>query len=190
MSTAALLKHADITEKIIGIFYDVYNELGYGFLESVYEESLVIALHHAGLTSSRQVALPVWFRGHKVGDFRADLLVENSVLLELKSARSLEPAHEAQLLHYLKSTEVEVGMLLNFGVRPQVRRLVFDNKRKKIREDPRKSAKIRGRGLRMRISFGFDSHLGVRPQVRRLVFGNERKKISEYPRKSVAGVSA
>src|SRR6202142_665335 len=79
------------------------------------------------------------FRGHKVGEFRADLLVEGSVLLELKSARSLEPAHEAQLLHYLKSTEVEVGMLLNFGARPQFRRLLFDNERKKIRENPWKS---------------------------------------------------
>jgi GxxExxY protein len=139
MSAEIVLKHADVTEKIIGIFYDVYNELGYGFLECVYEESLVIALQEAGLTANRQIPLPVWFRGHKVGEFRADLLVENCVLLELKSARSLDPAHEAQLLHYLKSTEVEVGMLLNFGARPQFRRLLFDNERKKIRENPWKS---------------------------------------------------
>jgi GxxExxY protein len=139
MSTEAGLKHADVTEKIIGIFYDVYNELGYGFLECVYEESLVIALYEAGLTANRQVPLPVWFRGHKVGEFRADLLVENCVLLELKTARSLDTAHEAQLLHYLKSTEIEVGMLLNFGSRPQFRRLLFDNERKKIRENPWKS---------------------------------------------------
>jgi GxxExxY protein len=139
MSSEAGLKHAELTEKIIGIFYDVYNELGYGFLECVYEESLVIALREAGLAATRQVALPVWFRGHKVGEFRADLLVENNVLLELKSARSLEPAHEAQLLHYLKSTEVEVGMLLNFGARPQFRRLLFDNERKKIRGNSWKS---------------------------------------------------
>jgi GxxExxY protein len=139
MSAAPLLKHADVTEKIIGIFYDVYNELGYGFLECVYEESLAIALHQAGLTANRQIPLPVWFRGHKVGEFRADLLVENCVLLELKAARSLDPAHEAQLLHYLKSTEVEIGMLLNFGTRPQFRRLIFDNDRKKIRGNPWKS---------------------------------------------------
>jgi GxxExxY protein len=137
--SAESLKHAHLTEKIIGIFYDVYNELGYGFLECVYEESLVIALQEARLTANRQIPLPVWFRGHKVGEFRADLIVENSVLLELKSARSLEPAHEAQLLHYLKSTEIEVGMLLNFGARPQFRRLLFDNERKKIRENPWKS---------------------------------------------------
>jgi GxxExxY protein len=139
MSAEVVLKHADVTEKIIGIFYDVYNELGYGFLECVYEESLVIALQEAGLMANRQIPLPVWFRGHKVGEFRADVLVENCVLLELKSARSLDPAHEAQLLHYLKSTEVEIGMLLNFGARPQFRRLLFDNERKKIRENPWKS---------------------------------------------------
>jgi len=139
MSAEATLKHAEVTEKIIGIFYDVYNELGYGFLECVYEESLVIALRQAGLAVSRQVPLPVWFRGHKVGEFRADLLVENNVLVELKSARSLDNTHEAQLLHYLKSTEVEVGMLLNFGARPQFRRLLFDNERKKIRGNSWKS---------------------------------------------------
>jgi GxxExxY protein len=139
MSTEVVLKHADVTEKIIGTFYEVYNELGYGFLECVYEESLAIALHQAGLAANRQIPLPVWFRGHKVGEFRADLLVETCVLLELKSARSLDPAHEAQLLHYLKSTEVEIGMLLNFGTRPQFRRLIFDNERKKIRENPWKS---------------------------------------------------
>jgi len=139
MSALATLKHADVTEKIIGVFYDVYNELGYGFLECVYEESLSIALQEAGLRANRQIPLPVWFRGHKVGEFRADMLVENCVLLELKSARSLDPAHEAQLLHYLKSTEVEIGMLLNFGARPQFRRLIFDNGRKKIRENPWKS---------------------------------------------------
>src|SRR5208337_4087715 len=135
-SAHATLKHAELTEKIIGIFYDVYNELGYGFLESVYEESLVIALRQAGLVVDRQVPLPVWFRKHRVGDFRADLIVENGVLLELKSARLLTADHEAQLLHYLKSTEVEIGLLLNFGIRPQFRRLIFDNDRKKIRENP------------------------------------------------------
>ena len=95
-------KHGELTEKIIGIFYDVYNELGYGFLESVYEESLVIALRDTGLSIERQVAIPVWFRGHEVGRFRGDILVEGTVLLELKSARVLETSNEAQLLHYLE----------------------------------------------------------------------------------------
>jgi len=130
------LKYAQLTEKIIGIFYDVYNELGYGFLESVYEESLVIALRDAGLAVDRQVSVPVWFRRRKVGEFRADVMVEKAVLLELKCARALDPSHEAQLLHYLKSTEIEIGLLLNFGTKPQFRRLVFENERKKIRENP------------------------------------------------------
>jgi len=134
------LKHAELTEKIVGIFCDVYNELGYGFLESVYEESLVIALRETGLDVERQLVIPVWFRGHEVGRFRGDILVEDSVLLELKNARILEAAHEAQLLHYLKSTEIEVGPLLNFGSRPQFRRLLFDNSRKKICENPCESA--------------------------------------------------
>ena len=133
------LQHGELTEKIIGVFYDVYNELGYGFLESVYEESLVIALLETCLKVERQLAIPVWFRGHQVGRFRGDILVEGRVLLELKSTRTLEAAHEAQLLHYLKSTEIEIGLLLNFGSRPQFRRLLFDNHRKKIRENPCKS---------------------------------------------------
>ena len=127
------LQHGELTEKIIGVFYDVYNELGYGFLESVYEESLVIALLETCLKVERQLAIPVWFRGHQVGQFRGDILVEGKVLLELKSTRTLEAAHEAQLLHYLKSTEIEIGLLLNFGSRPQFLRLLFDNHRKKIR---------------------------------------------------------
>ena len=130
------LKHSEITDKIIGIFYDVYNELGYGFLESVYEESLVIALRQAGLTVRCQVPLAVWFRNQRVGEYKADVLVENCVLLELKCARSLDSSHEAQILHYLKATDIEVGLLLNFGTRPQFRRLLFDNERKMIRENP------------------------------------------------------
>jgi GxxExxY protein len=133
------LKHEELTSRIIGVFYDAYNELGYGFLESVYEESMMIALAEAGLKVQRQVAVPVWFRGRKVGEYFADLLVEGTILLELKSCRTLDAAHEAQLLHYLKATEIEVGLLLNFGERPQFRRLLFDNDRKKIRENPCKS---------------------------------------------------
>ena len=133
------LKHSDLTDKIIGVFYDVYNELGHGFMESTYAEAMVIALAQAGLSGVREVSVPVWFRGKKVGQYFADILVDNAVLLELKAARTLEPAHEAQLLHYLRATEIEVGLLLNFGARPQFRRLLFDNERKKIRENPCKS---------------------------------------------------
>ncbi|HXZ29384.1 MAG TPA: GxxExxY protein [Terriglobales bacterium] len=130
------LKHEELTQKIIGVFYDVYNELGYGFLESIYRDSMVIALRDAGLKVEREVPITVGFRGHSVGDFRADLLAEGRVLLELKTARTIEKSHEAQLLHYLRSTQIEVGLLLNFGERPQFRRLLFDNDRKKIRENP------------------------------------------------------
>ena len=138
-TSPAGLKHADLTEKIIGVFYDVYNELGHGFLESTYAEAMAVALGDAGLTAAREVPVPVWFRGRKVGQYFADIMVDSSVLLELKAARNLESAHEAQLLHYLRATEIEVGLLLNFGAKPQFRRLLFDNDRKKIRENPCKS---------------------------------------------------
>jgi len=132
-------KHGEITQKIIRVFYDVYNELGHGFLESVYEKSLEVALNGVGLKVCRQIEIPVWFRGHRVGNFDADMLVENCVMLELKAARALDSAHEAQLLNYLRATEIEVGLLLNFGLKPEFKRLIFDNPRKLIRENPRLS---------------------------------------------------
>lgn len=129
-------KHGDITQRIIRVFYDVYNELGYGFLESVYEKSLEIALNSANLKVSRQIEIPVAFREHLVGVFTADMLVENCVLLELKAARALDSSHTAQLLNYLRASEIEVGLLLNFGVKPDFKRLIFDNPRKAIRANP------------------------------------------------------
>ena len=134
------LKHRDLTKKIIGVFYDVYNELGHGFLESVYERALVIALGATGIGVERQVPIAVWFRGQQIGDFRADLFVEGKVALELKAARTIDEAHEKQLLNYLRATDIEVGLLLNFGIKPQFRRLVYENERKNIRVDPRESA--------------------------------------------------
>ncbi len=131
------LKHKDLAERIIGIFYDVYNELGQGFLESVYEHALLLALQQAGLSVQEQVGRAVWFRGTKIGDFKADLVVNDAVLLESKAARVLELWHEAQLLNYLRCTEMKVGLLLNFGPRPQFRRLAFANERKGIRVNPR-----------------------------------------------------
>ena len=130
------LKHSELTDKIIGVFYDVYNELGYGFLESTYAEATLIALEQSGLKAVREVPVPVWFRSRKVGRYFADMVVDDRVLLELKATRNLESAHEAQLLHYLRATDFGVGLLLNFGVRPQFRRLLFDNARKQIRENP------------------------------------------------------
>ena len=137
------LVHSELTEKIIGVFYEVYNELGHGFLESVYEQALAVAFAEHQIFFERQIAIPVWFRAHQVGDFRADLLVENKVILELKAGRAIEAAWEKQLLNYLRATQIEVGLLLNFGPAPQFRRLVFENERKKIRVHPRKSAETK-----------------------------------------------
>lgn len=132
-STSRELKHAELTEKVIGVFFQVYNELGYGFLECVYEQAMAIALAEAGLDVKRQIAIPVWFRGQQIGDFQADMLIEGNVLLELKAVRTIDLAFEKQLLNYLRATDIEVGLLLNFGHKPEFRRLVFDNTRKKIR---------------------------------------------------------
>src|SRR5438309_12039397 len=129
-------KHKEITDKIIKVFYEVYNELGHGFLDSVYERSLEIALNSLGLKVCRQIQIPVWFRGKPVGDFTADMLVADCVLLELKAARVLDASHEAQLLNYLRATEIEVGLLLNFGLKPEFNRLMFDNPRKALRGNP------------------------------------------------------
>ena len=134
MKNDSILKHGDLTEKIIAVFYEVYNELGHGFLESVYHRSFEYALCARGLNVRHKIEIPVWFRGQIVGDFDADVLVEEKVLLELKAVRALDAAHEAQLLNYLRATDVEVGMLFNFGLKPQFKRFAFDNSRKRPRE--------------------------------------------------------
>ena len=127
------MKYRDITYRIIGVYYEVYNELGHGFLESVYQKSLGLALQSAGLKACWPIAIPVWFRGQQVGQFEADMLVEKCVLLELKALRTLDRSHEAQLRNYLRATDIEVGLLLNFGLRPEFRRLLFSNPGKAIR---------------------------------------------------------
>lgn len=131
------LKHPEITEGLIRIFFDIYNELGHGFLESVYEQAFSISLGERGIFFERQMAVPVWFHGRQVGDFRADIVVEKKVIVELKTGRAIDPAWEKQLLNYLRATEIEVGLLFNFGIEPQFRRFVFDNERKQIRVSPR-----------------------------------------------------
>ena len=133
-------KYSELTEEVIGTFYEVYNELGQGFLEKVYEEAMAIALNAKGLDVEQQVAVPVWFRGAKIGSYEADIIVDGVVLLELKACKALDSSHESQLLNYLRSTEIEIGLLLNFGPRPQVRRFVFQNERKKISVHQRSSA--------------------------------------------------
>jgi GxxExxY protein len=127
------LKYRDLTAKIIGVYYEVYNELGHGFLESVYQKSLGLALKSAGLDACWPIAIPVRFRGHEVGHFEADMLIEKCVLLELKATRALDRSHEAQLRNYLRATKIEVGLLLNFGLKPEFRRLLFSNLGKAMR---------------------------------------------------------
>ena len=124
------LKHGLITDQILRVFYEVYNELGHRFLESVYHRSLLLALESVGLNVCSKVPIPVWFRGTRVGRFEADILVEKCVLLELKAVRTLDSSHRAQLLNYLRATEIEVGLLLNFGEKPEFKRVIFDNLKK------------------------------------------------------------
>jgi GxxExxY protein len=123
-------KHKDLTEKIIQAFYTVYNTLGYGFLEKVYENALAIELCGLGLKVVQQAAIVIYYRDLAVGNYDADLLVEDLVIVELKAARTLAPEHEAQLLNYLKATPYEVGLLLNFYPEPQIKRKTYDNERK------------------------------------------------------------
>ena len=108
-STGLGYEHQDLTQKIIGVFYEVYNELGFGFLEGVYEEAMLIALADAGIQACRQLPVKVCFRGRIVGEFRADLLVEKAVIVELKAARGLDASHEAQTLNYLRGTQIEIA---------------------------------------------------------------------------------
>ena len=126
-----------LTRRILRGFFDVFNELGAGYLESVYSSSLAIALTDAGLVVRREVELPVFFRGRRVGDFRADLVIEERVIVEVKAGRALEPAHDAQLDNYLRASGIEVGLLLHFGHQPKFRRRVCQNFRDRIRVHPR-----------------------------------------------------
>ena len=128
------LKHENLTGQIINAFYKVYNELGYGFLEKVYEKALAIELGSMGLRVGRQRPIKVYYLGRQVGDYYADLIVEGLVIIELKCGEALCEAHEAQLLNYLKATDIEVGFLLNFGQKPAFRRKIFTNDKKRHRE--------------------------------------------------------
>ena len=132
-------KHSELSERLIGIFFGICNELGHGFLECVYEQAFAVALAEHGIFFQRQMAVPVYFHKQKIGDFRADLLVDNKILLELKTGRDIDPSWEKQLLNYLPATEVEVGLLLNFGPQAQFKRYIFENDRK-IRVNLRESA--------------------------------------------------
>ena len=125
-----VLIHQELIDIILTQFYRIYNDLGYGFLERVYQNALYFALVDAGLKCEAEKPIKIYHDGRIVGDYRADLLVEDSVILELKACEELNPAHEAQLINYLKSTKIEVGYLLNFGKKAKFSRKVYSNNRK------------------------------------------------------------
>jgi len=109
------MKYVEVTEAILGCAFEVINELGAGFLESVYERALLLVLRQKGLSVVSQHPIRVEFRGQSVGDFYADLFVEGKVIVELKAVKAIAPEHQAQVINYLKATGIEVGLLINFG---------------------------------------------------------------------------
>ena len=124
-------KHKELTDKIIQAFYCVYNELGFGFLENVYQNALYFELLNKDLKVEPQKAIDVYYQTQLVGKYKADLIVNDLIILELKAVDYLIEEHELQLINYLKATDKEVGLLLNFGMKPEIRRKIFDNNRKK-----------------------------------------------------------
>jgi GxxExxY protein len=126
------MKHSEITEKIIQAFYKVYNTLGYGFLEKVYLNAMYIELTGMGLKVEKEKKVLVYYCGQVVGDYNTDLIVEGVAAAELKANEILAEENELQLINYLKATTIEVGLLLNFGKKPQVKRKIFDNDKKKM----------------------------------------------------------
>ena len=119
--------HSEITGKILKAFFNVYNKLGYGFLEKVYENAMLIELRNLGMKAENQCPIKVYYGNELVGEYFADIVVNDLVIIELKAARKLIEAHEAQLINYLKATEIEVGLLLNFGKEPEHKRKIFTN---------------------------------------------------------------
>lgn len=133
MINADNYKHSEITEKIIKAFFKVYNTLGYGFLEKVYENALFIEFVAMGLFVEKQKAIWVYYQEKEVGEYFADLVVNRCVIVELKAAEALCEEHEFQLINYLKATDIEVGLLFNFGKKPEFKRKVFSNQKNHIK---------------------------------------------------------
>ena len=123
-------KHKKLTEKIIKIFYRVYNKLGYGFLEKIYENAMMFEFEREGIPAVSQSAIKVVYENKIIGEYFADILVDNKVIIEIKAAKNIAIENEAQLLNYLKATKIEVGVLFNFGPKADFKRKVFDNIRK------------------------------------------------------------
>ncbi|MBK6620249.1 MAG: GxxExxY protein [Saprospirales bacterium] len=123
--------HSEITGLVLKAFFKVYNQLGYGFLEKVYENAMMIELRKMGLKCTQQTSIQVYYETEKVGSYLADIIVKDCVILELKAAENIAPEHEAQLVNYLRATDLEVGLLLNFGKSPNIPEKYFTNKFKK-----------------------------------------------------------
>ena len=128
--------HEQLTEVIIGAFFKVYNVLGYGFLEKVYENAMAFELRQSGMIVGQQQCLKVYYLGVEMGEYFTDIQVNELVIIEVKSAENIREEHMAQLTNYLRATDREVGLLLNFGRKPEFRRVVFSNQHK----DPRRTA--------------------------------------------------
>ena len=124
------IKYKELTERIIKIFYKVYNKLGYGFLEKVYENAMIIEFGREGIPAVVQSPIKVSYEDEVIGEYYADILADDRVIVEIKATRTLASEHEAQLLNYLKATDIEVGLLLNYGPKPEIKRKVFDNLRR------------------------------------------------------------
>jgi len=124
--------YSEMTDKIISAFYKVYNTLGYGFLEKVYENALAFELKQEGLKIFQQQNIKVYYEKQAVGDYFADIIVNESVIMEIKAAEGLREEHKAQLINYLKATDKEIGLLLNFGKKAEFKRVIFTNDRKEI----------------------------------------------------------
>ena len=120
-------KHSELSEKTIKAFNKVYNTLGYCFLEKVYENALFLELESIGLNVKKQEPIKVYYEKKEVGVYFADIIIENTIIIELKATECLCEEHEFQLINYLKATEIEVGLLLNFGKKPEVKRKVYSN---------------------------------------------------------------
>ena len=121
----------ELTGRIIQIFYRVYNALGYGFIEGIYHNALILELVYNGISVETEKPIAVYYGKKVVGTFSADLVVENKIILELKAKESLNAASEAQLVNYLRATDIELGFLLNFGKKPEFRRKYFSNEKKR-----------------------------------------------------------
>jgi GxxExxY protein len=122
------LIYQELTSRILRAYYNVYNELGYGFLEKVYENAMLIELRDLGLKCEKQQKHQVFYKNQDVGEYFSDIIVEDKVIIELKAVKEVLEEHQNQLLNYLKATKIEVGLLLNFGTKPQHFRRIYENK--------------------------------------------------------------